>query len=183
MHHPQKRNVTTSMVELENGHIRKNLTQNSKPQIQLGTQKKKKNSWTVCLYFQKGQGHSWLAGQTNKNYYIDPRVAQRSHLVILIKQITVCVKTTFDQEFVNTGLVSYQNKITVLKNGSANSKLGVVKKKSTEFSKRMTSLENMCILVLLIRSSFFHHLWCYNHHSHHQHHQWHVLRLVVDSTQ
>ena len=32
MHHPRSRNVTTSMVGLNNGHIRKNLTQNGEPQ-------------------------------------------------------------------------------------------------------------------------------------------------------
>ena len=32
MHHPRRRNVTTSMVGLESGHIRKNLTENGAPQ-------------------------------------------------------------------------------------------------------------------------------------------------------
>ena len=32
IHHPQRWNVTTSMVGLKNGHIRKNLTQNGEPQ-------------------------------------------------------------------------------------------------------------------------------------------------------
>ena len=44
MHHPRRRNVTTSMVGFKNGHIRKNLTQNGEPQrYSWGTQKKKKN--------------------------------------------------------------------------------------------------------------------------------------------
>ena len=43
MHHPRRRNVTTSMVELQKGHIRTNLTQNGKPQrSSWGTQKQKK---------------------------------------------------------------------------------------------------------------------------------------------
>ena len=42
MHHPQKQNVTTFMVGLKNGHVRKNLTQNGEPQrSSQGTQKKK----------------------------------------------------------------------------------------------------------------------------------------------
>ena len=41
--HPQRRNVITSMFGLQNGHIRKNLTQNGEPQkYNWGTQKKKK---------------------------------------------------------------------------------------------------------------------------------------------
>ena len=32
MHHPRRRNVTTSMVGLKNGHVRKTLTQNGEPQ-------------------------------------------------------------------------------------------------------------------------------------------------------
>ena len=44
MHHPWRRNVTTSMVGLKNGHIRKNLTQNGEsPRYSWGMQKKKKN--------------------------------------------------------------------------------------------------------------------------------------------
>ena len=43
MHHPRRRNVTTSMVGFINGHICKNLTQNGEPQrYSWGTQKKKK---------------------------------------------------------------------------------------------------------------------------------------------
>ena len=43
MHHPQRQNVTTSMVGLKNGHIHKNLTQNGEPQkSSWGVQKKKK---------------------------------------------------------------------------------------------------------------------------------------------
>ena len=45
MHHPQRRNVTASMVGLKkkNGHIRKNLTPHDGPQrYSWGTQKKKK---------------------------------------------------------------------------------------------------------------------------------------------
>ena len=43
MHHFWRRNVTTSMVGLKNGHIRKNLTQNGEPQrYSWGTQKKKR---------------------------------------------------------------------------------------------------------------------------------------------
>ena len=46
MHRPRRRNVTTSMVGLKNGHIRKNLTQNGEPQRHSwGTQKKK---FAVC---------------------------------------------------------------------------------------------------------------------------------------
>ena len=42
-HHPRRRNVTTLMVGLKNGHIRKNLTQSGEPQrYSWGTQKKKK---------------------------------------------------------------------------------------------------------------------------------------------
>ena len=42
MHHPWRQNVTTSMVALKNGHIRKNLTKNGEPQrYSWGTQKKK----------------------------------------------------------------------------------------------------------------------------------------------
>ena len=43
MHHPQKQNVTTSMVVLKNDHICNNLSQNGEPQrYSWGTQKKKK---------------------------------------------------------------------------------------------------------------------------------------------
>ena len=43
MHHPQRGNVTTSMVGLKHGHMCKNLTQNGEPQrCSLGTQKRKK---------------------------------------------------------------------------------------------------------------------------------------------
>ena len=42
-HHPQKRNVTTLMVGLKNGHIRKNLTQKVvNPRDIAGERKKKK---------------------------------------------------------------------------------------------------------------------------------------------
>ena len=42
-HHPRRRNVTTLMVGLKNGHISKNLTQSGEPQrYSWGTQKKKK---------------------------------------------------------------------------------------------------------------------------------------------
>ena len=41
---PRRRNVTTSMAGLKNGHIRKNLIQNGEPQrYSWGTQQKKKN--------------------------------------------------------------------------------------------------------------------------------------------
>ena len=41
--YPQRRNVTTSMVGLGNGHIHKNLTKNGEPQrSSWGMQKKKK---------------------------------------------------------------------------------------------------------------------------------------------
>ena len=62
-HHPRRRNVTTLMIGLKNGHIRKNLTPKSgEPQrYSWGTQKKKKkkksnlnsvklSSWAVPLY-------------------------------------------------------------------------------------------------------------------------------------
>ena len=43
MHYPRRWNVTTSMVRLKNGHVRKNLTQNGEPQrYSWGTQKKKR---------------------------------------------------------------------------------------------------------------------------------------------
>ena len=43
VNNPRRRNVTTSMVGLGNGHIRKNLTKNGEPQrSSWGTQKKKK---------------------------------------------------------------------------------------------------------------------------------------------
>ena len=43
MHHPWRQNVTTLMVGLKNGHIRKNLTQRCwTPEIQLGNAKKNK---------------------------------------------------------------------------------------------------------------------------------------------
>ena len=42
-HHPRRRNVTTLIFGLKNGHIRKNLTQSGEPQrYSWGTQKKKK---------------------------------------------------------------------------------------------------------------------------------------------
>ena len=42
-YHPRRRNVTTLMVGLKNGHIRKNLTQSGEHQrYSWGTQKKKK---------------------------------------------------------------------------------------------------------------------------------------------
>ena len=42
-HHPRRRNVTTLMVGLKNGHIRKNLTQSGEPQRHSwGTHQKKK---------------------------------------------------------------------------------------------------------------------------------------------
>ena len=45
MHHPWRWNVTSSMVRLKNGDIRKNLTQNGEPQrCSWGTQKKKKKT-------------------------------------------------------------------------------------------------------------------------------------------
>ena len=47
-HHPRRRNVTTLMVWLENGHIRKNLTQSGEPQrYSWGTQQKKKKKKSV----------------------------------------------------------------------------------------------------------------------------------------
>ena len=43
MHHPPRRNVTTSVAGFKNGHIGKNLTQNGEPQrSSWGMQKKKK---------------------------------------------------------------------------------------------------------------------------------------------
>ena len=46
MHHPRRRNVTTSVVGLKNGHIRKNLTQNGEPQrYRRGTQQQQQNEW------------------------------------------------------------------------------------------------------------------------------------------
>ena len=46
-HHPRRRNVTTLMVGLKNGHISKNLTQSGEPQrYSWGTQKKKKKKKT-----------------------------------------------------------------------------------------------------------------------------------------
>ena len=51
MHHPRRRNVTTSMVGLKNGHIRKRLTPNGELQrYSWGKQKKKKkkNSLYSC---------------------------------------------------------------------------------------------------------------------------------------
>ena len=41
-HHPRRRNVTTLMVGLKNGHIRKNLTQRVNPRDIAGERKKKK---------------------------------------------------------------------------------------------------------------------------------------------
>ena len=47
-HHPRRRNVTTLMVGLKNGHIRKNLTQSGEPQrYSWGTKKKKMLSASV----------------------------------------------------------------------------------------------------------------------------------------
>ena len=44
-HHPRRRNVTTLMVGLKNGHIRKNLTQKWwTPEILLGNTKKKQKT-------------------------------------------------------------------------------------------------------------------------------------------
>ena len=49
-HHPRRRNVTTLMVGLKNGHIRKNLTKNGEPQrYSWGTQKKKKKIMVLLL--------------------------------------------------------------------------------------------------------------------------------------
>ena len=46
-HHPRRRNVTTLMAGLKNGHIRKNLTQSGEPQrYSWGTQKKTKQNKT-----------------------------------------------------------------------------------------------------------------------------------------
>ena len=65
-HHPRRRNVTTLMVGLKNGHIRKNLTQKWwTPEIQLGNAKKIKGKKRTarnqhqqqCCSFQ--QGCSW----------------------------------------------------------------------------------------------------------------------------
>ena len=52
-HHPRRRNVTTLMVGLKNGHIRKNLTQKVvNPRDIAGERKKKKKSAGVrlCIY-------------------------------------------------------------------------------------------------------------------------------------
>ena len=43
MKHPQRRNVTTAMAGLKNGHIRKNLTHGEPQRKSWGTQKKKVN--------------------------------------------------------------------------------------------------------------------------------------------
>ena len=52
-HHPRRRNVTTLMVGLKNGHIRKNLTQKWwTPEIWLGNAKKK----NICEF---GYSDSW----------------------------------------------------------------------------------------------------------------------------
>ena len=42
MHHPRRRNVTTCMVGLENGHIRKNLTENGEP-LRSGWERRRSN--------------------------------------------------------------------------------------------------------------------------------------------
>ena len=57
---PRRPNVTTSMVGLRNGHIRKNLTQNGEAQrYSWGTQKKKKND--------EPQRYSWGTQKKKKN--------------------------------------------------------------------------------------------------------------------
>ena len=48
--HPRRRNVTTSMVGLRNGHIHRNLIKNGEPQrYSWGTQKKKKEEEEVIV--------------------------------------------------------------------------------------------------------------------------------------
>ena len=76
MHHPRRRNVTTSMVGLKKkkGHIRPNLAQNGEPidiavdaeeeewstrEIELGTHEKKKND--------EPQRYSWGTKKKNNN--------------------------------------------------------------------------------------------------------------------
>ena len=54
MHHPRRRNVTTLMVGLKNGHIRKNLTQkvvNPRDIAGERTKKKKKIVFVLALFY------------------------------------------------------------------------------------------------------------------------------------
>ena len=67
--HPRRRNVTTLMVGLKNGHIRKNLTQSGEPQrYSWGTQKKKKTTTKkkptsfILLYVRSVQTLPWCEG-------------------------------------------------------------------------------------------------------------------------
>ena len=55
MHHSRRRNVTTSMVGLKNGHICKNLTKNGEPQrYSWGMQMKKRNRQRQPAYQEIG---------------------------------------------------------------------------------------------------------------------------------
>ena len=66
MHHPRRRNVSTSMVRLKkkNGHVRKTLTQNGEPQrYSTGTQKKKKKQ-------KNGKLHSFEAFATTRTVFV-----------------------------------------------------------------------------------------------------------------
>ena len=72
MHHPQRQNVTTSMVGLKNSHIGKNLTQNGEPQrYSWGTQKKKEKLcpcfYSCCVFFQNRREKSTRFLLTSSN--------------------------------------------------------------------------------------------------------------------
>ena len=64
-HHAQRRNVTTLMVGLKNGHIRKNLTQSGEPQrYSWGMQKKQNKTNKLCklmsLIITAGIRKTWM---------------------------------------------------------------------------------------------------------------------------
>ena len=59
MHHPWRRNVTTSMVGLKNGHIRKNLTKNREPQSYSWEHRRRKRR----RYVYSTQSRIWMQGQ------------------------------------------------------------------------------------------------------------------------
>ena len=76
-HHPRRRNVTTLMVGLKNGHIRKNLTQSGEPQrYSWGTpkKKKKKRSWCMgcmsCCHCLQATNHPSFLSAVYQNFFI-----------------------------------------------------------------------------------------------------------------
>ena len=76
-HHPRRRNVTTLMVGLKNGHIRKNLTQSGEPQrYSWGTQKKKKKKKKIMEEV-KQRRWRWLGDTLRMNKTRHPHIAMR----------------------------------------------------------------------------------------------------------